>query len=64
VYQRIPAPSARTMDSIAATAGSRRLTFAFILEITSTIEPRHPSGNRAVSERSLALRPRLATGLP
>jgi hypothetical protein len=66
-YQRIPAPRLRAIDARSVTARVKRARFAFtiaLLEMNSTAAPDRQPGGLALRARSLALRPRLATGLP
>ena len=65
--QRMPAPRASANDARTTIAEVKRASFAFTTELLLLFS--HRLGNRAVSSpgatsRSLALRPRLTTGLP
>ena len=65
--QRIPAPMVRAIDARSITAQVKRPRFAFTFDSFESL-PVSPSpsvaGRSSVTGRSLALRPRLATGLP
>ena len=63
--QRIPAPMVRAMAARSVRAQVKRKSLRLHAELLPIERTLHSwAGNRAVSERSLALRPRLATGLP
>src|SRR5262245_19218134 len=63
--QRMPAPMVRAMDASIATAQVKRARFAFTYDSFESVWLHRGPGNRAVFRgRSLALRPRLTTGLP
>jgi hypothetical protein len=61
---RIPAPTVRAIDARSISAQVKRARFAFTVVPLPTGLVRPCIGGRAVSVRSLALRPRLAAGLP
>lgn len=62
---RMPAPTDNAIAASIARAQVKRVSLAFTKHSLSGMKDRHSwAGNRAVSLRSLALRPRLATGLP
>jgi len=63
-HQRMPAPIDRAMIASSVNAQVKRARFAFTTFSLPMKERRSDVGNRAVSVRSLVLRPRLATGLP
>ena len=60
----MPAPTVSAMAASVATAQVKRARFAFTIDSFLSLLRFTGTGSRAVSERSLALRPRLATGLP
>ena len=63
---RMPAPMVRAMDASSATAQVKRARFAFTIRLLRVCLRciRTPATGRSPRGRSLALRPRLATGLP
>ena len=61
---RIPAPTVRAIDARSISAQVKRARFAFTVVPFQKGLVRPWIGGRAVSVRSLALRPRLAAGLP